>query len=166
MTSRTSLPLLAAAALLAVAPAAADAKRKPIKKPAKLVLSAKPDPLAPQGRTPKVLFSLDHAVKGREYRLMAKQVRGQQARPGGPRDTPVCTPALGSTTPVKALFNGRLPFDRTPFDLSEASDGYAVIAGEPCTGVYEGSVEELGKRSIDFVLSVPEMTVDVVARYG
>lgn len=169
--SLPAVPALAVAALVALTPAAADAakKKRPLpKKPAKLGLTAKSDPLAPQGFTPKVLFSVQNAVKGREYRIMAKQVRGEQARPNSPTDTPLCSPALGGTTTTKALFNGPLAFHRMPFDVDVANEGYDLIAGEPCQGVYESEVEELGRRgrSIEFVLQVPEMTVDVVARYG
>jgi hypothetical protein len=162
MTRSLPLSLLAGAACAAAlsTPAAAVAKKTPAK-PKKLYVLARADPAAPAGEVPKVLFEVHNAVKGRAYRLTAHLTRGE--------DRAACTGTLGSTTPVKAIASGVLPFDRTPWDIAELDNGYDVLRGDVCKGVYEGELEESGgriPRSVEFVLAVPAMTVDVVARYG
>jgi hypothetical protein len=154
-------PVAAAAKTKPPAQRQAPARRKAPAKPKKLSVLARADPAAPAGEVPKVIFEVHHAVKGRSYRLTAHLTRGE--------DRATCTGTLGSTTPVKAMASGVLTFDRTPWDVADADNGYDVLRGDVCRGVYEGELEESGgriPRSVELVLAVPAMTVDVVARYG
>lgn len=147
----------------------ARSRRRPAKpRDKQLGLTATPDPLAPADRTPKVLFDVRNAVRGRSYRIMAEHVRGQPQYAPGNDDTPQCTIAVGSTTPHRSPVDGDFPWGRTPADYSDPSDGYDAIAGTPCTGVWEGEMEEIGGRgrSLEFVMEIPSMTIDVVRRYG
>jgi hypothetical protein len=143
--------------------------RRPAKPRTKqLGLLATPDPFAPADKTPKLLFHVRNAMRGRSYRIMAHQVRGQpRYHPANP-DTPQCSIAVGSTEPRRSPVYGDFPWGRTPADFTDPSDGYDAIGGTPCTGVWEGKLEELERprRSLDFVLEVPSMAVDVVYRYG
>lgn len=150
----------------AQAAAAAKGKKKP-KKPKQLSVSAAADPLAPAGKTPKVLFTVHHPAKGAGYRISAKQVRGESEFAPGNDDTPRCVKYLGSTILTKAPSTADLPMPRFPFDVEESNNGYDLIGGQPCKGVYEGELDERGGpgRSVYFVFTIPGYDLDVTGRY-
>ena len=120
--NRTPYILAAAIASAALAPAASAALR----------LDVSADKAAPEGRTPKVVFSLLGAVKGRQYRIEAIQKSGQSplSADGYPV---VCANVLGRFYYDKAR-GKKLVFDPSPLT------SYELGTGSPCTGTYDGKV--------------------------
>jgi hypothetical protein len=157
---KVCLTALAACATFAIGGVGTAEARLPLK------LVAKADPLVKQDRTPKVLFELQNAVRGRTYRVWATQISGQPTKAppevgGGTQ----CTGALGLLHPQKAL-GSRVPFDPAPFPIKDGEDGYAFRSGSPCKGIYQGKVQEkrpgyaILRLVMRFRLYVPSMAVD------
>jgi hypothetical protein len=149
MPRTTAVLLLAGVALAAAAPAAPAAP--------KLKLSAKPDAAAPAGKTPKVIFQLKGAVKGREYRIDALQIAGQNGRSDDHYQVG-CANSIGGfdfTTAPRPKFS----FIPTPLT------SYELGSGSPCTGMYRGSVltptRSVPRKILRFTLQVPSMRVKV-----
>jgi hypothetical protein len=136
--------LLAAVALLAALPAAASALPR---------LDTKPDPAAPAGKSPKVIFTLSGITKGKRYRVSAKQVSGQN-------------PLTEEGYPLVCLsFIGRLDYQRAPatrFTLKPSYETYELKSNAICPGTYKGKAEmDRGNRPsktvLTFTLSMPSM---------
>jgi hypothetical protein len=120
---RTGLAIAIAAALPAALAPAADAG---------LRLQVKPDGAAPEGRTPKAVFSLLGASKGRKYKIEATQISGQ--KPDNEQGYPViCGSVLGGFSFTKADAS-KMVFDPTPLS------SYELAWASPCTGTYKGEV--------------------------
>jgi len=120
--TRTPYILAAAIACAALAPTAGAALR----------LDVAPDKAVPEGRTPKAVFSLLGATKGRQYRISAVQKSGQN--PLNEQGYPVvCANVLGRFYYDRAK-GKKLVFDPSPLG------SYASGFDSPCTGTYAGKV--------------------------
>ena len=148
---RIHRPLLAALVVLGLVPAAASAA---------LRIDTLPDPDAPAGVAPKVVFALSGLVKGQHYRVTADQVSGQN--PLNEQGYPViCSPLVGRLVYEKA------PTTRILLKPSPAT--YELKSNTICTGTYRGRVEQrrTGGRPpkvlATFTLGMPSMRLTHVS---
>ena len=144
-TPRHLIGLFAAVALLAALPAAASALPR---------LDTKPDPAAPAGKPPKVVFTLSGITKGQKYSVSATQVSGQN--PLNEQGYPiVCSSIVG-----RPLIYERAP--ATKFTLKPSPATYELKSNNTCAGTYKGkAVMDRGSRPdkviLTFRLSMPSM---------
>jgi hypothetical protein len=144
-TPRCLIGLLAAVALLAALPAAASALPR---------ITTKPDPAAPAGKPPKVVFTLSGIVKGKSYSVSASQVSGQNGlnEQGYPI---VCSSVVG-----RSLIYERAP--ATKFTLKPSPATYELKSNNECAGTYKGRavMKRAGnspKVILTFTLLMPSM---------
>jgi len=143
-TVRRLTASLASLALLAALPAAASALPG---------LTTKPDPQAPAGKSPKVIFTLSGITKGKRSRVSAKQISGQN--PLNEQGYPV----------VCKNFIGRLDYQRATaakFTLKPSYETYELKSNAICPGTYKGKAElDRGNRPsgtvLTFTLLMPSM---------
>jgi hypothetical protein len=152
------LPLFAAAILVAatlVPAVAAQAQSAP----SGLTLSAQPDLKAPEGRAPKVVFTLSNTVKHRAYSVELHQTSGQN--PLNEQGYPLfCQGTIGLLDDTVAR-SQKLKFPVMP------AGTYTLPANSPCTGMYDGKVTTPRRGAPDRVLQTfrfraPEMTITSV----
>lgn len=125
---RPALTGVAAAAALAATCVAAPAPAHA----AGLLLSVAPDKAAPEGKTPKVVFTLTGAARGRQYRIEAEQKSGQS--PLNEQGYPVVCGGIGRYSYTTA---GSSVLKLLPTPLGDYSSGF----NSPCTGTYHGEVQ-------------------------
>jgi hypothetical protein len=150
--SHRLMGLLAAFALLAALPAVASAG---------LRLETKPDPAAPAGKAPKVIFTLFGTAKGRYYKVSATQVSGQN--PLNEQGYPViCKSVVGRPLHYQRSAGGKLVLKADP-------SSYELGSNASCRGTYKGKVElkQAGGRPpkvlMTFRLGMPSMRLTHVS---
>jgi hypothetical protein len=152
------LPLLAATVLVAASLVPAVAAPAQFA-PSGLTLSAQPDLKAPEGRAPKVVFTLSSTVKHRAYSVELHQTPGQN--PLNEQGYPLfCQGTIGLLDDTVA------PGRKLKFPVMPAGT-YALPANSPCTGMYDGRVTTPCRGAPDRVLQTfrfraPEMTIAAV----
>jgi hypothetical protein len=154
--SRVMLLLAVGALAAALAlPAAASA--------GKLIrISPSPDPLAPTGKTPAVLFKVTGLTIGKRYLLSADLE-------GAGRDG-VCDPYLGNGLAFKRAREISLVWDTRPSYFVKQPElyGFDYPSFAPCRGTYKGYLkvkQRYGTRTLaSFRVNVPKLEMRYLRR--
>jgi hypothetical protein len=121
-----------------------------------------PDPLAPSGQVPEVLFEVSGLTKGRDYLLYADLERG---KPDG-----TCETSVGNGLAYQRAERSRLVWDTRPGYFVEEPELYAgdYASFAPCKGTYEGKLEikgsSGGKTLKRFTVTVPKLELRYLSR--
>lgn len=157
-------PVVAALALAALAAAGLPAaSAAAVKAPVRPQLSAAPDQAAPDDETPKIVFTLRGATRGKGYRIETRQLSGQN--PLNPQGYPtVCTSFLGRGEPERAK-------GRTHVFTPSPIGSYELRSSQPCTGTYDGVLlNDRGSRPdvvvLRFRIGVPSLAITRVTYPG